>query len=165
MRIFQDPEALVRERADAKKWQRTRQAIENLDRIEPGIAHSIGDSLTYWRGPAEGLLAAWRTGDGFVASRRYLTVLHAVDADLAVEVVPVAEADVRAPYDDLSDREVLSAGGASVPTGSSTASATTVPAGGLGVIGLDEAFRLMPGYGGQAAIIRVTVEGASFPNK
>jgi len=159
MRIFQDPEALVRERADAKKWQRTRQAIENLDRIEPGIAHSIGDSLTYWRGPAEGLLAAWRTGDGFVASRRYLTVLHAVDADLAVEVVPVAEADVRAPYDDLSDREVLSAGGASV------ASATTVPAGGLGVVGLDEAFRLMPGNGGQAAIIRVTVEGASFPNK
>ncbi len=159
MRIFQDPEALVRERADAKKWQRTRQAIENLDRIEPGVAHSIGDSLTYWRGPAEGLLAAWRTGDGFVASRRYLTVLHAVDADLAVEVVPVAEADVRAPYDDLSDREVLSAAGASA------ASATTVPAGGLGVVGLDEAFRLMPGNGGQAAIIRVTVEGASFPNK
>lgn len=160
MRIFQDPEALVRERADAKKWQRTRQAIENLDRIEPGIAHSIGDSLTYWRGPAEGLLAAWRTGDGFVASRRYLTVLHAVDADLAVEVVPVAEADVRAPYDDLSDREVLSAAGAS--TGASTA---TVPAGGLGVVELDEAFRLRPGNGGQAAIIRVTVEGVSFPNK
>lgn len=164
MRIFQDPEALVRERADSKKWQRTRQAIENLDRIEPGIAHSIGDSLTYWRGPAKGLLAAWRTGDGFVASRRYLTVLHAVDADLAVEVVPVAEADVRAPYDDLSDREVLSAAGASA-AGAGAASATTVPAGGLGVVGLDEAFRLMPGNGGQAAIIRVTVEGASFPNK
>lgn len=160
MRIFQDPEALVRERADANKWQRTRQAIENLDRIEPGIAHSIGDSLTYWRGPAEGLLAAWRTDDGFVASRRYLTVLHAVDADLAVELVPVAEADVRAPYDDLSDREVLSAAGASA-----RASAATVPAGGLGVVGLDEAFRLRPGNGGQAAIIRVTVEGASFPNK
>jgi len=160
MRIFQDPEALVRERADAKKWQRTRQAIENLDRIEPGIAHSIGDSLTYWRGPAEGLLAAWRTGDGFVASRRYLTVLHAVDADLAVEVVPVAEADVRAPYDDLSDREVLSDTGASA-----RASTATVPAGGLGVVELDEAFRLRPGNGGQAAIIRVTVEGASFPNK
>ena len=160
MRIFQDPEALVRERADAKKWQRTRQAIENLDRIEPGVAHSIGDSLTYWRGPAEGLLAAWRTGDGFVASRRYLTVLHAVDADLAVEVVPVAEADVRAPYDDLSDREVLSDTGASA-----RASTATVPAGGLGVVELDEAFRLRPGNGGQAAIIRVTVEGASFPNK
>lgn len=160
MRIFQDPEALVRERADAKKWQRTRQAIENLDRIEPGVAHSIGDSLTYWRGPAEGLLAAWRTDDGFVASRRYLTVLHAVDADLAVELVPVAEADVRAPYDDLSDREVLSDTGASA-----RASAATVPAGGLGVVGLDEAFRLRPGNGGQAAIIRVTVEGASFPNK
>ena len=160
MRIFQDPEALVRERADAKKWQRTRQAIENLDRIEPGIAHSIGDSLTYWRGPAEGLLAAWRTGDGFVASRRYLTVLHAVDADLAVELVPVAEADVRAPYDDLSDREVLSDTGASA-----RASTATVPAGGLGVVELDEAFRLRPGNGGQAAIIRVTVEGASFPNK
>ena len=160
MRIFQDPEALVRERADAKKWQRTRQAIENLDRIEPGIAHSIGDSLTYWRGPAKGLLAAWRTGDGFVASRRYLTVLHAVDADLAVEVVPVAEADVRAPYDDLSDREVLSDTGASA-----RASTATVPAGGLGVVELDEAFRLRPGNGGQAAIIRVTVEGASFPNK
>ena len=160
MRIFQDPEALVRERADAKKWQRTRQAIENLDRIEPGVAHSIGDSLTYWRGPAEGLLAAWRTDDGFVASRRYLTVLHAVDADLAVELVPVAEADVRAPYDDLSDREVLSDTGASA-----RASAATVPAGGLGVVGLDEVFRLRPGNGGQAAIIRVTVEGASFPNK
>lgn len=160
MRIFQDPEALVRERADSKKWQRTRQAIENLDRIEPGIAHSIGDSLTYWRGPAEGLLAAWRTDDGFVASRRYLTVLHAVDADLAVELVPVAEADVRAPYDDLSDREVLSDTGASA-----RASTATVPAGGLGVVELDEAFRLRPGNGGQAAIIRVTVEGASFPNK
>ena len=161
MRIFQDPEALVRERADAKKWQRTRQAIENLDRIEPGIAHSIGDSLTYWRGPAEGLLAAWEADDGFVASRRYLTVLHAVDADLAVEIVPMAEADARAPYDDLSDREVLSAAGVSA----SGVSAVTVPAGGLGVIGLDEAFRLRPGNGGQAAIIRVTVEGASFPNK
>ena len=157
MRIFQDPEALVRERADSKKWQRTRQAIENLDRIEPGIAHSIGDSLTYWRGPAKGLLAAWRTGDGFVASRRYLNVLHAVDADLPVEVVPVAEADVRAPYDDLSDREVV---GAAEGTRS-----VVVPSGGVGVVELGEAFRLVPGTGGRAAIIRVTVEGASFPNK
>ena len=77
-----------------------------------------------------------------------------------VELVPVAEADVRAPYDDLSDREVLS------DTGRAPGRAPPpVPAGGLGVVELDEAFRLRPGNGGQAAIIRVTVEGASFPNK
>lgn len=157
MKIFPDPDALVREHGDARKWQRTRRAIESLGRVRPGVAHSVGDSLTYWRGTADGLLAAWRAGDGLVASRRYLNVLHAIDADLAVEVVPVAGADVRVPYNDLSDREVLDA--------AAGVSAATIPAGGVGVVGLGEAFRLVPGSGGQAAIIRVTVEGASFPNK
>ena len=157
MKIFPDPEALVREHGGARKWQRTRRAIESLGRVRPGVAHSVGDSLTYWKGAAGELLAAWRAGDGLVASRRYLNVLHAVDADLPVEVVPVAEADVRAPYDDLSDREVV---GAAEGTRS-----VVVPAGGVGVVELGEAFRLVPGTGGRAAIIRVTVEGASFPNK
>ena len=84
--------------------------------------------------------------------------------DLAVAEVVVGGAHVRLRDRDDLDREVLSAGGASA-AGAGAASATTVPAGGLGVVGLDEAFRLMPGNGGQAAIIRVTVEGASFPNK
>ena len=157
MKIFPDPDALVREHGDARKWQRTRRAIESLGRVRPGVAHSVGDSLTYWRGTADGLLAAWRAGDGLVASRRYLNVLHAIDADLVVEVAPVAEARVLTPYDDLTDREVLSA--------TSGVQAVTVPAGGVGVVGPDEAFRLVPGAGGRAAILRVTVEGASLPDE
>ena len=157
MKILPDPEALVRGQGSATPWRRARRAIENLDRIAPGTAHSVGDSLTYWRGPSNDLLAAWRAGDGLIASRRYLNVLHAIDADLVVEVAPVAEARVLTPYDDLTDREVLSA--------TAGVQAVTVPAGGVGVVGPDEAFRLVPGAGGRAAILRVTVEGASFPNK
>ena len=69
----------------------------------------------------------------------------------------MAEARVLTPYDDLTDREVLSA--------TAGVQAVTVPAGGVGVVGPDEAFRLVPGAGGRAAILRVTVEGASLPDE
>ena len=30
-----------------RKWQRCSEAINNIDNISPGVAHSIGDSLAY----------------------------------------------------------------------------------------------------------------------
>ncbi|THD39005.1 beta-galactosidase subunit beta, partial [Enterobacteriaceae bacterium ML5] len=30
-----------------KKWQRCREAINNLENIRPGVFHSVGDSLVY----------------------------------------------------------------------------------------------------------------------
>lgn len=30
-----------------RKWQRCVEAINNIDHIQPGVAHSIGDSLAY----------------------------------------------------------------------------------------------------------------------
>ncbi|SDN94683.1 evolved beta-galactosidase subunit beta [Actinomyces ruminicola] len=156
MRLFPDLDSLARERGAAKKWLRTCQAIDHLPALRPAVAYSLGDSLTYWKDSTQRLLAAWGVGDGLVASRRYLNVLHAVDADLTVQVVPVAVAPVRTPYDDLTDREVHEP--------AESLRTVTVPAGGIGVVDVSEAFRLLPGSG-DAAIIRVTVEEASFPNK
>ena len=41
----------------------------------------------------------------------------------------------------------------------------TVPAGGILVVDIDEAFRVLPEPGSHAVMTHVTVEGYSFPNK
>ena len=47
MRIIDNLEQFRQVYASGKKWQRCVEAIENIDNIQPGVAHSIGDSLTY----------------------------------------------------------------------------------------------------------------------
>ena len=47
MRIIDNLEQFRQIYASGKKWQRCVEAIENIDNIQPGVAHSIGDSLTY----------------------------------------------------------------------------------------------------------------------
>lgn len=46
MRIIDNLEQFRQIYASGKKWQRCVEAIENIDNIQPGVAHSIGDSLT-----------------------------------------------------------------------------------------------------------------------
>ena len=44
MRIIDNLEQFRQIYASGKKWQRCVEAIENIDNIQPGVAHSIGDS-------------------------------------------------------------------------------------------------------------------------
>ncbi len=45
MRIIDNLEQFRQIYASGKKWQRCVEAIENIDNIQPGVAHSIGDSV------------------------------------------------------------------------------------------------------------------------
>ncbi len=47
MRIIDNLEQFQQRYASGRKWQRCVEAIENIDNIQPGVAHSIGDSLSY----------------------------------------------------------------------------------------------------------------------
>ena len=50
MRIIDNLEQFRQIYASGKKWQRCVEAIENIDNIQPGVAHSIGDSIDLPRG-------------------------------------------------------------------------------------------------------------------
>lgn len=152
MKTYPDTESLLRERGSARKWRRVCEAVERIDRLPAGVAYSIGDSLTYWHAPADVLLAAWNIGDALVATRRYLSVVHAVGAPLGIDVVATDTAVGLTAYDDLSDRQLLAAGTSPTRT-------VKIPAGGIVVVEPAEAFRIAPGSGARAVLLRVTVEG------
>lgn len=74
---------------------------------------------------------------------------------MTVELAPKHRLQAIDVYDDLSDRERFTGSGAVV----------AVPLGGLIVIDDDEASRIIANPDGTGALIRVTVEGYTFPNK
>lgn len=47
MRILDNLEQFKQIYHSGRKWQRCVEAINNIDNIRPGVAHSIGDSLSY----------------------------------------------------------------------------------------------------------------------
>ena len=79
-----------------------------------------------------------------------------MDGELAVVVAPKADLELTEAYSDLTDRERFAAVDGPV---------VTVPAGGILVVDIDEAFRVLPEPGSHAVMTHVTVEGYSFPNK
>ncbi len=46
MRILDNLEQFKQVYHSGRKWQRCVEAINNIDNIRPGVAHSIGDSLS-----------------------------------------------------------------------------------------------------------------------
>ena len=52
MRLFDSAELFAQVTAGGRKWERTLEAIRTAPSLLPGVAHSIGDSLTYRRGRA-----------------------------------------------------------------------------------------------------------------
>ena len=150
MRIFDSPDSLRALLGGEKKWSRTLEALDAAPSLADGVAYSIGDSLTYRLGSAADLATAELTG-----RRRYLMVLASLGGEVAVEVAPKEALTAVGPYSDLTDRQPF--------TGE--AERVVVPDGGLLVVGIDEAARVLPTPDARAVLLHVTVEGASFHNK
>jgi evolved beta-galactosidase subunit beta len=150
MHVFSNRAELDRLQGGATKWARTGQALDAAPGLLEDVTYSVGDSLTY----------RWTTTDrlampDLVGRRRYLLVVAPLDGDVHVEVAPVAQLTARADYDDLSDRQCFDG----------TGDLTVVPAGGILVVDIDEAARILPTPRTAAVVLHVTVEGATFHNK
>lgn len=150
MRIFDSPDALRALLGGEKKWSRALEALSAAPSLPAGVTYSIGDSLTYRRGRAVDLATEELTG-----RRRYLMVVASLGGEVAVEVASQDAVTAAGPYSDLTDRQPFTGGAESV----------TVPDGGLLVVGIDEAARILPDPHARAVLLHVTVEGSSFPNK
>lgn len=151
MHVYETREQFDAQLGTVKKWMRTGQALDIASGLLRNVAYSIGDSLTYWWDRTPGLA----TPD-MVGGRRYLTVLSPIDGDMAVEVAPKADLTCIEAYSDLTDRERFAADGGEV---------VTVPRGGVLVVDVEEAARVLPDPDVAAVMLHVTVEGYSFPNK
>ncbi|MFE4464416.1 hypothetical protein ACFRCR_04765 [Oerskovia sp. NPDC056781] len=153
MTLFSSREDLATGRSGVTKWVRLLSALDNARAVRPGVAHSVGDSLTYWRESATAL------GDGaLVAHRRYQTVLAVLDGEVRVELVPRTGLVPVMPYSDLSDRETF----APVPGGGDV---VTVAPGQILAVPIDHAWRHEPTTTADLLVVRLTVEGATFHNK
>lgn len=103
MRIIDNLEQFRQIYASGKKWQRCVEAIENIDNIQPGVAHSIGDSLTY-RVETDSATDALFTGH-----RRYFEVHYYLQGQQKIEYAPKETLQVVEYYRDETDREYLKA--------------------------------------------------------
>lgn len=120
-------------------------------------AYSLGDSLTFWAVPA-GALA----DDRYVGHRRYHTVLSPIDEPLAVYVRPKTALRPAGAYSDVSDREWFG-----LPNDDEEGVPCVVPVGGILIMEECEAMRINATSVavGRVSVVRVTVEGFTFPNK
>ncbi len=80
MRIIDNLEQFRQIYASGKKRQRCVEAIENIDNIQPGVAHSIGDSLMY---RVETDFAT----DAIYGHRRYFEVHYYLQGQQKIEYV------------------------------------------------------------------------------
>ena len=150
MHDFTNRAELDRLQGGATKWARAGQALDAAPHLLEDVTYSVGDSLTY----------RWATTDRLasphlVGHRRYLLVVAALDGDVHVEVAATSQLTPLGPYDDLSDRQIFDG----------TGDLTVVPAGGILVVDIDEAARILPSPLTAAVTLHVTVEGATFHNK
>ena len=97
MRIIDNLEQFRQIYASGKKWQRCVEAIENIDNIQPGVAHSIGDSLTY-RVENDSATDALFTGH-----RRYFEVHYYLQGQQKIEYAPKETLQVVEYYRDETD--------------------------------------------------------------
>ena len=83
-------------------------------------------------------------------------MLAPLDGNLTVEVASKADLTCTRAYSDIDDRERFEGTGETV----------TIPAGGVAVVEIDEAYRVIAEASDpRVVVLHVTVEGYSFPNK
>lgn len=153
MTLFASREDLVAGHAGVTKWERLLAALDNADAVRPGVAHSIGDSLTYRRESAEGL-----SQTTFVGHRRYQTVLSVLVGEVRTDLAPQSALPTYEAYSDLSDRERFSAT-------AGVGHVVTASQGQILAVPVDHAWRVAPGQHADLLVVRLTVEGATFHNK
>ncbi|MCF2622338.1 hypothetical protein [Collinsella tanakaei] len=151
MHVYETRAQFDAELSSVKKWMRVGQALDIAPTLLQDVAYSIGDSLTYWWDRTSAL----STPD-MVGTRRYLSVVAPIDGEAHVVVAPKADLAPTRAYSDLDDRERFEA---------ADVKPVVVPAGGILVVDEQEAFRILPDQDVAAVMVRVTIEGYSFPNK
>lgn len=149
MRIIDNLEQFRQIYASGKKWQRCVEAIENIDNIQPGVAHSIGDSLTY-RVENDSATDALFTGH-----RRYFEVHYYLQGQQKIEYAPKETLQVVEYYRDETDREYLKGCGDTVE----------VHEGQVVICDIHEAYRFICNNAVKKVVLKVTIEDGYFHNK
>lgn len=149
MRIIDNLEQFRQIYASGKKWQRCVEAIENIDNIQPGVAHSIGDSLTY-RVETDSATDALFTGH-----RRYFEVHYYLQGQQKIEYAPKETLQVVEYYRDETDREYLEGCGETVE----------VHEGQIVICDIHEAYRFICNNAVKKVVLKVTIEDGYFHNK
>lgn len=149
MDILNNLEEFTRRYHGGRKWQRCVEAIQNIDSIRPGVAHSIGDSLSY-------RLTTDTTTDAlFLGHRRYFDVHYYLQGAQKIEYAPKAQLQVVEFYRDETDREFFKGCGTTVQ----------VHEGQMVICDIDEACRFISDGAVKKVVLRVTVEDGYFHNK
>jgi evolved beta-galactosidase subunit beta len=100
MRILDNLEQFKQIYHSGRKWQRCVEAINNIDNIRPGVAHSIGDSLSY-------RVASDSTTDAlFVGNRRYFECITTFRVSKKLSLPPKSSCRPW-PLSRETDREYL----------------------------------------------------------
>jgi len=133
-----------------KKWQRCREAINNLGNIGPGVFHSVGDSLVYRL--ASG---SEKQRTEFEGHRRYFDVHYYLEGDEEIEFAAKSRLGNIAPYSDETDRELFTGSGEKI----------TARKGNVIIFENHEASRFKPQKDVRKVILKVTVEESYFLNK
>ncbi|TPG57001.1 beta-galactosidase subunit beta [Ewingella americana] len=133
-----------------KKWQRCMEAINNLEKLRPGVFHSIGDSLVYrLASGAEPQRAE------FEGHRRYFDVHYYLEGREEIEFAAKSRLNSVAPYLDETDREWFTGGGEKI----------TASKGNVILFENHEASRFRPEKNVKKVILKVTIEESYFLNK
>ena len=132
-----------------RKWQRCSEAINNIDNISPGVAHSIGDSLAYR------VTNDASTDALFVGHRRYFEVHYYLQGQQKIEFAAKEQLQTVACYRDETDREYLKGVGETVQ----------VHEGQMVICDTHEAYRFICDSPVKKVVLRVTIEDGYFLNK
>lgn len=149
MHILNSLEQFSQAYRGGRKWQRCVEAIHNLDTIQPGIAYSIGDSLSYR------VTTDTSTDALFVGHRRYFDVHYYLQGSQKIEFARKEALQEVECYRDETDREFLKGCGDTVQ----------VHEGQMVVCDINEACRFISEGPVKKVVLRVTVEDGYFHNK
>ena len=149
MRILDNLEQFRQIYHSGRKWQRCIEAINNVDNIRPGVAHSRGDSRSY-------RVASDSTTDAlFVGNRRYFEVHYYLQGQQKIEFAAKEQLQTVACYRDETDREYLNLIGETVQ----------VHEGQMVICYTHEAYRFICDSPVKKVVLRVTIEDGYFLNK
>ncbi|MDO5719608.1 MAG: YhcH/YjgK/YiaL family protein [Actinomycetaceae bacterium] len=150
MRLFATLDDFGQVLGGVKKWDRTLEAIDCIDTVLPGVAYSVGDSLTWIKCQKQSC-----ADDSLVASRRYQRVVYCSQGTVTIGYGTIDALTAVDDYSDLTDRQHFQG---------ETHTISLSP-GNIVIFETEEATALEPSDDFQGVILRVTVEGHSFHNK
>ncbi|KJG16914.1 beta-galactosidase subunit beta [Photobacterium angustum] len=135
---------------NGRKWNRCVEAIENIENIQEGVMHSIGDSLVYM--VQNGVTP---TNGMFTGNRRYFDVHYYLEGSEQVEVAEKAQLTTEVAYQDETDRETLVGSGEVI----------VLSKGQIAIFENDKAYRFLGENPVRKVVLKVTIEDGYFLNK